>query len=387
MSCQLSTSFEEVSRNLIHSPERTNQPTNPLGHPTESWIMAPPQQLSLCIFFTVVSGFLRVVATMILAFPAAHGKERRFSHVLGHVLLLFLAALLSVIGTWYGPVSIAVPVQTASQLLFNVIALEQLDMLPAPLDKAQRTGTCVVLASVLALMDVGPKPQDNQNVISLLKQPHAQVWCLGLTVGMVVAAVYTIMQAQNLRRRRTPVNQEEPAQSHLLSTNESLFVTLAVGVTLSNVGMATAGKTLSSLLGKAWTAAACYYSMSALLGLIFSVVSARTCSQEIFTPLSCVSVLFFNMWTGLIVWQDGKVMNGWMGYLCVCWLLCCGVYLLAVDVDLVQMWQQSSACTSSVISNSGIAEELCPSTRRDEPDITASLEEPLLVSPESRTDT
>lgn len=115
------------------------------------------------------------------------------------------------------------------------------------------------------------------------------------------------------------------------------FVTLTVGVTLSNVGMATAGKTLGILEGTAFYVALVYYVIASLLGLVFSIVSATACDQGIFTPLSSVALILVNMMTGVIVWEDYKVIDTWLGYICACMLMCLGVYLLA-EVDVMQAY-------------------------------------------------
>lgn len=308
----------------------------------------PTQNLSVCILIMTVSGFLRVVATMVLAFPdylekkrAAHARsiaaergevgepisKKDQCHatllVLGHVIILALAAVASIVGTFFGPVSIAVPVQTGAQLLFNVIAMGLILQMRI-FNKAQRTGTYVVFFSVLSLIDVGPDIQNNQDIIALLSQPTAWVWSLCITFAMILSAVCTVPLLL------LEHDESAPSIFHKLS-----FVNLTIGVTMSNVGMATAGKTLGILSGGAFGVGLTYYLISSLLGLLFSIVSATACDQGIFTPLSSVALIVVNAFTGIIIWEDWKVIDTWMGYFCACMLMCCGVYLLA-EVDILE---------------------------------------------------
>jgi hypothetical protein len=223
----------------------------------------PVQNLSVCVALMTLSGFLRVVATMILAYPDFVAKRngnpigRGVCYIAMHVLFLSIAAVISVVGTFYGPVSIAVPVQTGSQLLFNVIAMGLILKMRA-FDKAQRTGTYVVFFSVLSLIDVGPGTQDGQNVIKLLSHPVAAAWTIFVAIGLVVAAIGTIQllreENQNERilrvedNRRNVLDSEENDDRYCFRSNYSFLILLA-GVTLSNVAMATAGKALGYLRG------------------------------------------------------------------------------------------------------------------------------------------
>jgi hypothetical protein len=102
----------------------------------EDEVTMATQSLPLCILFSGISGLLRVVATMVLAYPDFLQKKQGTSagaratskslYLAAHLFILAVAAVLSIIGTIYGPVSIAIPVKTGACLLFNVIAMCQL---------------------------------------------------------------------------------------------------------------------------------------------------------------------------------------------------------------------------------------------------------------------
>ena len=139
--------------------------------------MTHHQSLPLCILYSVASGCCRVVATMVLAYPDFCEKQRiaaaatsadgehkesdendvlptttpKHYYLAAHLTLLLVCAILSIYGAMYGPVSLAVPVQTAANLLTNV-AVMSLILRMRTFDKAQRTGTYVVFFSVLSLV-------------------------------------------------------------------------------------------------------------------------------------------------------------------------------------------------------------------------------------------
>jgi hypothetical protein len=319
----------------------------------------PVQNLSICVALMTLSGFLRVVATMVLAYPDFVAKRngdqsgRGVWYIAIHVLLLSIAAVISVVGTFYGPVSIAIPVQTGSQLLFNVIAMGLILKMRA-FNKAQRTGTYVVFFSVLSLIDVGPGTQDGQNVMKLLSHPVAAAWAIFVAIGLVVAAIGTIqlLRKENHNERIEDRRNVESEENDDRSFRKDSFLVLLAGVTLSNVAMATSGKALGYLRGIYLVIAFIYYFVSSLLGLLFSVTSATTCDQGFFTPASSVALVVVNFITGIIIWEDWQVMDTWVGYICACLLMCCGVYLLA-EIDILEQYLVKRTAT---IVRHGVAE-------------------------------
>jgi hypothetical protein len=70
-------------------------------------------------------------------------------------------------------------------------------------------------------------------------------------------------------------------------------------------------------------------------------VSSTACDQGIFTPLSSVALIVTNMITGVIVWEDWKVMDTWIAYVCAVFLMSCGVYLLA-EVDILDQFYRKA---------------------------------------------
>jgi len=343
----------------------------------------PSQSLPLCILLSSISGVLRVCATMVLAYPDYLAKKSGIPSTTGstlyiaaHLLILGVAAVLSIFGTIYGPVSIAVPVTTGVCLLCNVIAMGIVLRMRA-FDKAQRTGTYVVFFAILSLVDVGPGVQDGQDALDLLSTPLASFWSLLVTVLMILSAVGTVQLLRDGTTASSPSSSWSKANATLI---------LATGCTMSNVGMATASKTFATLQGLAFDAALLYYLMATFLGVLFSVVSATACDQGIFTPLASVALIITNMMTGLLIWEDGKVLNTPLAYLCAVLLMCCGVYLLA-EVDVLEKFSRKALATivlpgetqmTSISSTDGAAYGAISQTT-DEPEGATEAEDDLLI--------
>lgn len=311
----------------------------------------PLQNLPLCIVIMLLSGFLRVSATMTLAYPDHRAREcgesitssQQWTLIAIHVGLLTVAAGLGILGTIYGPVAIAIPVQTSSQLILNILAMGIVLEMRA-FNKMQHTGTYIISLSVLSLIDVGPSTQDGQNVPELLSSPLAILWILLVSVGLVVAMIeafgFFVLQKRRYASTETlhdglPVNRDIVLNG--AKENRYISLVLLTGVTLSNVTMATSGKCLGYLKGGEFMVAALCYLVSALMGLFFSITSSTFCDQGLFTPACAASLMVVNMLTGIIVWEDWKVVHEWVSYLCSLLLMCCGVYLLA-DIDLVNVY-------------------------------------------------
>jgi len=328
-----------------------------------------------------MSGFVRVLATMVLAYPDFLERQRTIRektecydeslpqddanttnsssstnqicsysdrkkwYLAAHLSLLLAAAIFSILGTMHGPVSLAVPITTASNLLCNV-AVMGIVLNMRSFDKAQRTGTYVVFFSVLSLMDVGPRIQSHQDAAQLLTTAPAMVCVAVVTTLMLWAARETWNiwndhppQQSRSAHHRDGIDGEDPHSDWKQTT------ILLVGMTASNVGMATSSKAFATLRGLAWFMAFLYYVLAAVVGVLFSVVSSTLCDQGIFTPLASVALIGVNMMVGMIVWEDHKAVNTWIAYLCCGCLMCCGVYLLA-EIDLLdQYWHGAVAET------------------------------------------
>jgi len=205
----------------------------------------------------------------------------------------------------------------------------------------------------LSLVDVGPDVQENQQALELLSTPIAILWTTLVTVLIVFAGVGTFLLLAS------------GSESTLMSPFTQWFqrnatLILAIGTTMSNVGMATSSKTFASLRGTAFLAAVIYYLFTTLLGVLFSIVSSTACDQGVFTPLSSVALIFANSVTGVVIWEDWKVIDTWLAYVCACFLMVCGVYLLA-EIDLIERYGRKAVADAILQQHSTITAPSNPS--------------------------
>jgi hypothetical protein len=186
----------------------------------------------------------------------------------------------------------------------------------------------VVFVAILSLIDVGPGVQDNRDALELLNTPIAIGWCVFITSLMLVSAVGTLALLRGGSETRS-----------FAKTNATTI--LVMGTCMSNVGMATSSKPFASLHGGAFVVALVFYLVATVVGVLFSVVSSTACDQGVFTPLSSVALIITNMLTGIIVWEDWRIINTWIAYICACLLMSCGVYLLA-EVDTLDKFYRKA---------------------------------------------
>lgn len=321
------------------------------------------QNLSVCVGLSILAGFLRVVATMVLAYPEhldnleqdqihqdllntsmtptttrRRSNRSKICYIGTHIFLISAAALVSMVATFFGPVSIAVPVLMGSQLLLNVIAMG-LVLKMRTFDKSQQVGTFVVFLSVLSLMDIGPDVQDGQDILLMLESTPAQLWTYAVGLSMLLSACWVIPFVIDKQRQS---ESGDGGTSSVGSQQQPAMVwILTIGSATSNVSMATLGKMLSLLTGGRFYFVALLCGITGILGTLMSVVSSTFCEQGLFTPLSAVALIIVNAITGVLIWEDWKVVTAWSAYVCALVLMCCGVYLIA-EVDLMDILTLSS---------------------------------------------
>ena len=188
--------------------------------------------LPACIGLSAIGGLLEVTSTMCLAFPEYKAKlGKPYSActqrllLLANLLLMGVASLLYIAGSWFGPVSISVPTVMVSKLLSNLVIMGMV-LRMAEFPKEQQVGTfCIACAAaaaavanthrssstpapqhsptallipcrcaILTLPDVGPKDQPGQDATQLLLAPVAVGWgallmaatlacCVGMAAG------------------------------------------------------------------------------------------------------------------------------------------------------------------------------------------------------------
>ena len=160
-----------------------------------------------CIAFSALGGALEVMSTMVLAYPEHRAKQGRpFSKcfmrgaVVVNLLMMLVASVAYIVGSWYGPVSLSVPVVMASKLLFNLVIVGTV-LKMENFSKDQRVGTYVIALSIFSLPEVGPQPVASQDVLALLRLPLSIAWSITLGATMAITILAMIVLVVSRRRK------------------------------------------------------------------------------------------------------------------------------------------------------------------------------------------
>lgn len=275
------------------------------------------QSLSVCCSLAAVGGILEVGATAVTAVPAVREKEgiemRWWTYLMalaGNIGLQAIGSLLShLIAPWFGPVSIVVPFFYSATLLSNVFVFGVL--LGEEFTKNMKVGTYVIVVAVILLPVVGPNIQENQDVGVLFRHWYTSLWFIMLlaAAGITGALMFAIDISKYSMYKRTVVL--------LIARGASLSVNLTVS--------------RSFILGLSHPVLILFIVIKLFSGLVYTyavIVQSRVVEQATFVPLNAITVVIANAVTGIIIWEDWRVVQSWYGYLCVFVLLGLGCDLL-----------------------------------------------------------
>jgi len=212
------------------------------------------------------------------------------------------------LGAAHGPVSVAMPLLTASKLLSSMWF--QLSLGLGQYTKNVRVGTYVLVASTLCLIDCGPRdPREQQNVTEMLNANTAKCWLLFLGLALIL----------NLSFYHLLALKPEQQQKYGLAP-------LCAVVAISTALGASVGKTLSLTTGIQLEIAVCAYLICGAASFLYSAVGAFNYEIELFMPLSEVLQLLVNASTGVLVWGDLSRISERCSYSMVYILICLGIY-------------------------------------------------------------
>ena len=292
------------------------------------WIVMTEQNIAACLVLSAIGGMMGVLATAILAYPDAQKlRGKPWSPCMQHMALLLSLvfqlgiAIATIAATWYGPVSIAVPTGASAQLLFNMVMFGVFLGLES-FSKEMRVGAYVVVLAAILLPVVGPGVQENQDILLLLQTLGAIVWSSILLASLAMSTVGLIIS--NIRRK-------QDTSSTLQDFN--MFVFNLVAQTSGAVVGTTVAKMFVLVQGAALGVCVALWLVSSLILVYATILQATTVSQGKFVPLSVGTKIAVNAITGIIIWEDWRVVTSWVGYVCVFLYLMLGNYLLC-DVDL-----------------------------------------------------
>ena len=241
---------------------------------------------------------------MCLAYPefrkksgATYGKWATRGLLALNLLLMGIASIMYIVGSWFGPVSLSVPIVMVSKLLFNMMVMGCVLKMES-FSKAQQVGTYCIAVAIATLPDIGPSDQQGQEPLALIAQPIAAVWTILLMGASISCCVG--MGALEVRRKRVAMGvPDAPVAS--MATELGIFTTAqvcaaVVGTSVSKMlALEDDLSTRSALVGLAVFCAA--------INVVSLILAAAVVDQSVFVPATILGTLVVNMLTGLAVWQ------------------------------------------------------------------------------------
>jgi len=283
--------------------------------------MAPyfEQSLPLCYLLSAIGGCLEVGSVALLAIPDARAKEGVKLPWWMHKVTLASNIIMQCIGSissnlfacWFGPVSVVAPLYFSSTLVMNMLVFGSLLGMES-FTRQMKIGTYVITVSTILLIVVGPGIQENQDIGELLERPIAKLWFSILFICMTFS---TLMMMHKIY----PEKKQMAVLLVARSTSYSLNLTVS----------------RAFLLNPTTFVLIAFFVIKMVSGSIYTyaiVIQSTTVSQSKIVPLNATLVMTVNAITGILIWQDWKVISSWTGYVCVFLLLVLGCDLLLTAV-------------------------------------------------------
>jgi hypothetical protein len=294
-----------------------------------------------CIILAAVGGMLSCASVNVLAWHSASktkkqvpaGRMTAFCNVLAavlNILLGFAGVGFFVLATGFGPVALAMPIQAGSTLLCNMLVQSALRISHYSKDKI--VGTLVLVLAVVCLLNVGPTAQPQLDPLKLILKPPAVSW-LGILSVLMVAVIGLL-----------PFVVKSPPDSF------GKICTFAVLAASSNVLGSSLGKLMQSASGSTLAICLAVYAVLGIVNFGAAGVASATTDTALYLPLSICLQLSLNCVTGLMLWEDWRVIHSWEAYISVYLLILLGVYAIT-SVDLVFMHSLKYRLNNTKISD------------------------------------
>jgi len=275
------------------------------------------QSLPMCCTLAAVGGVMEVGATAVTAVPSVRETQGKslppWLHgitLAGNLGLQAIGSLLShLIATWYGPISIVVPFFYSSTLLSNILIFGVI-MGTEVWTKTMRVGSYVIVVAVILLPVVGPTTQDNQDIVDLFHKWYAVLWFTLLLCTTVVTGTLLFCGIDKY------------------STHYRFFILLTARAAAISVNLTVSR---SFVLSPSHFMLVCFLILKVGSGAVYTyaiIVQAAAVDQARFVPLNTTTIILINALTGILIWEDWRVIQSWYGYACVFLLLGLGCDLL-----------------------------------------------------------
>jgi len=190
------------------------------------------------------------------------------------------------------------------------------------LSREMQVGTYVIVVSTILLPIVGPGIQNGQNAQYLLSKPYAIIWAFVLLGCMISSSIYvfSLLPFTKISKQKMWVK-----FMVLLIARSTCFT---LNLTASRVFILKPGIALiiMSIIIKIVSGAIYTWAI---------VVQSTEVVQSKFVPLNATCLMLLNAVTGIIIWEDWRVIESWTGYVCVFLLLALASYLLLSSTPLM----------------------------------------------------
>jgi hypothetical protein len=257
-----------------------------------------PQNLTLCFTLACLAGLCHISGRAVVLKQVQREKQRQghdgtsttasrqeklFSSLLffglecsAHVTYFF--------APWFGPVSLVLPTEIASRLLFNVLILGGI-LHHETFGKMELVGTAMVALAVVYLPITGPRePEQPQDLLEIVTKPIALIW-LGLVLVVYGTAV-TLMLCLDLK---------------------TLKPCYTEGILLAVAACSYLGNTVSKLASLAGDYGTLYSALLMGFGVLITVIWIMEVMKEplyirsfaTYTPLNTGLGLVFSLLTGV----------------------------------------------------------------------------------------
>jgi hypothetical protein len=302
-----------------------------------------PQNVPICLGLSAMGGIIEVFATALLAVADAQTKEGivwtkcwlRLALV-GNVVLQVSASMVgNLLAPWFGPVSLVAPTFLAAQLLANMVLYGVVLGLES-FTKDMRIGTYVIVIGAVLLPVVGPAAQDDQAAWDLLTRPFSATWSLILVIAMIASA--TLMTLALSCKGATDPREHKPTyvdmDKRFPNVVHRIVILLVARATSFTINLTVSKVMILDVPKYAFIIALILKILSGAVMTFGIVVQSTSVPQGTFVPLNATFTIIVNALTGIIIWEDWKVMysiDQWIGYGCVFLLFALGCYLLLGD--------------------------------------------------------
>mmetsp|Transcript_7135 Transcript_7135/g.13520 ORF Transcript_7135/g.13520 Transcript_7135/m.13520 type:complete len:395 (+) Transcript_7135:3978-5162(+) len=250
--------------------------------------------------------------------PVKHKKTSKRMWKVAYASNLLFAALsgiLSLVGTWFGPISLFVPLKHIAQILSGMVIFSYILRTDPKPSKDTAVGNYIIVLSSIMLIFVGPEVKgDPDDAVALLSQRRAiMTGATLLIVGFVFCFPYQfILGCTNVSANNNRYN------------FVGLLVTEVVHAVIGN----SCSKLFHLLKGPYFIANTVILVLS-IFTITYSSVLRSTIipNQTDYVPLEISANIFLNGIVGMLIWEDHIINIG--GYTVLYLFFLMGVYLVS----------------------------------------------------------